>query len=63
MKGAEQHGKCELTENVHGSCIHFDEIHDYVDPQTKHTYTSLPHAHSLVSCYVEWEEDIRKDEV
>ena len=48
------------AENVHGSCIHFDEIHDYVDPQTKHTYTSLPHAHSLVSCYVEWEEDIKK---
>ena len=48
------------AENVHGSCIHFDEIHDYVDPKTKHTYTSLPHAHSLVSCYVEWEEDIKK---
>ena len=48
------------AENVHGSCVHFDEVHDYVDPKTKHTYTSLPHAHSLVSCYVEWEEDIKK---
>lgn len=48
------------AENVHGSCVHFDEVHDYVDPKTNHTYTSLPHAHSLVSCYVEWEEDIKK---
>lgn len=38
-------------ENVHGSFIHKDEIHTYVDGKTKEEKESLMHAHTLVSAY------------
>ena len=39
-------------ENVHGSFIHKDERHEYVDARTRETRTSLYHAHTIVSAFV-----------
>ena len=39
-------------ENVHGSFVHKDESHEYVDARTRETRTSLYHAHTIVSAYV-----------
>lgn len=39
-------------ENVHGSFIHKDECHEYLDTRTGEERTSLYHAHTLVSAYV-----------
>lgn len=41
-------------ENVHGTCVHKDEVHKYTDSKTKEERESLSHGHSLVSCYAEW---------
>lgn len=50
--------------DLHGQFVHKDEIHQYVDPKTHETKTSLPHSPSLVSAYVEWtEKDKKTDEV
>lgn len=46
-------------ENVHGSFVHFDEIHEYTDRDGEKK-TSLPHMHTLVSCYCEWTENDKK---
>lgn len=48
-------------ENVHGACVHFDEVHEYYDPKTKENRVSLAHSTELVSCYVEWQENITKN--
>ena len=48
------------AENVHGCCVHFDEIHEYTDSQTREKEMSLAHGHELVSCYCEWTEEIKK---
>ena len=46
------------AENVHGGFAHFDEIHTYTDKDgTKRD--SLPHMHTLVSAYCEWEEPVK----
>jgi len=46
------------AENVHGGFGHLDEIHEYTDKDgTKKI--SLPHIHTLVSCYCEWEEPVK----
>ena len=39
-------------ENVHGSFIHKDERHEYLDTRTGETRTSLYHAHTIISAYV-----------
>ena len=39
-------------ENVHGSFIHKDERHEYLDTRTGEIRTSLFHAHTIVSAYV-----------
>lgn len=46
-------------DNVHGGFAHFDEIHRYTDKDGE-TKTSLPHMHTLVSCYCEWTENDKK---
>lgn len=38
------------AENVHGMCVHKDEIHTYVDKQGE-ARESLEHSHTLVSAY------------
>ncbi len=46
------------AENVHGGFAHFDEIHTYTDKDgTKRD--SLPHMHTLVSAYCEWDEPVK----
>lgn len=46
------------AENVHGGFGHLDEIHEYTDKDgTKKT--SLPHMHTLVTAYCEWEEPVK----
>lgn len=40
-------------ENVHGTFVHRDEVHQYTDSKTGAKRESLYHAHCLVSCYVE----------
>lgn len=47
------------AENVHGSFVHMDEIHEYIDKNGKQIM-SLPHMHSLVSAYAEWTEKDKK---
>lgn len=42
------------TENVHGTCVHLDEMHSYVEDDVEKT--SLAHAHTLISAYAEWQE-------
>lgn len=49
-----------LGDDLHGQIVHKDEIHQYVDPQTHETKTSLPHSHTLASAYVEWTEKDKK---
>lgn len=46
---------CEYfgKDNVHGSFIHTDEVHEYIDAESKQLRTSLVHAHTLVSAYTE----------
>ncbi len=46
------------AENVHGACVHLDEVHDYVDEKTGEVRTSLEHSTELVSCYAEWQEPV-----
>lgn len=41
------------TENVHGTAVHLDEIHNYIDTDGTER-SSLAHGHSLVSAYAEW---------
>ena len=43
-------------ENVHGTMVHVDEQHEYIDAQTGESCKSLKHAHSLVSAYAEWKD-------
>ena len=45
-------------ENVHGSCIHLDEMHSYIDNGVEKM--SLAHSQTLVSAYVEWTEKNKK---
>lgn len=47
------------AENVHGGFVHFDEMHEYTDKDGEKK-TSLPHMHTLVSCYCEWTENDKK---
>lgn len=42
-------------ENVHGTCVHYDEMHPYVDKDGIEKM-SLAHGHTLVSAYVEWSD-------
>lgn len=42
-------------ENVLGSCIHYDEQHEYIDKDGSRKM-SLVHAHTLVAAYAEWED-------
>lgn len=46
-------------ENVHGSFIHLDEIHEYTDKDGSRK-ESLAHAHTIVSAYAEWTEKDKK---
>ncbi len=46
------------AENVHGGFVHLDEIHEYTDKDGIKR-NSLPHIHTLVSCYCEWEEPVK----
>lgn len=46
-------------ENVHGSFIHLDEIHEYTDKDGT-SKESLAHAHTIVSAYAEWTEKDKK---
>ncbi len=39
------------AENVHGTFVHKDEVHTYIDGKTKEIKESLVHAHTLVSTY------------
>lgn len=41
------------SENVHGTAVHLDEIHNYIDADGTER-SSLAHGHSLVSSYAEW---------
>lgn len=41
------------SENVHGTAVHLDEIHNYIDTDGTER-SSLAHGHSLVSSYAEW---------
>ena len=46
--------------NVLGSCIHYDEQHEYIDKDgTKRM--SLVHAHTLVAAYAEWKDKDGKE--
>lgn len=40
------------AENVHGSCVHVDEMHGYIENGVEKI--SLAHSHTLVSAYAEW---------
>lgn len=42
-------------ENVHGTCVHYDEMHPYKDKNGIEKM-SLAHSHTLVSAYVEWSD-------
>ena len=42
-------------ENVHGTSVHLDEMHLYKDKDGIEKM-SLPHSHTLVSCYAEWQD-------
>lgn len=42
------------AENVHGSCVHLDEMHPYIEDGVKKM--SLAHSTTLVSAYTEWTE-------
>lgn len=46
------------AENVNGTCVHLDEIHNYIDKDGKEK-TSLAHAHTLVTDYVEWTDKVK----
>ncbi|MCQ2590973.1 MAG: plasmid recombination protein [Treponema sp.] len=46
-------------ENVHGSFVHLDEIHEYTDKDGT-SKESLAHAHTIVSAYTEWTEKDKK---
>ena len=39
------------ADNVHGTFVHVDEVHTYVDSKTKELRESLVHAHTLISAY------------
>lgn len=41
-------------ENVHGSVIHLDEMHNYIEDGAEKM--SLAHAHTLASAYAEWKD-------
>lgn len=41
------------SENVHGTAVHLDEMHNYIDTDGTER-SSLAHGHSLVSSYAEW---------
>ena len=47
------------AENVHGSAIHKDEVHEYKDKDGIHK--SLEHAHTIVTPYLEWQEEVTKN--
>lgn len=51
------------AENVHGSTVHLDEQHDYIDSKTGEDRTSLFHSTTLISCYSEWTEKRKGEEV
>lgn len=42
------------SENVHGGCVHLDEMHNYIEDGVEKM--SLAHSTTLVSCYVEWKD-------
>lgn len=42
------------AENVHGSCVHLDEIHPYIEDGVQKM--SLAHSTTLVSGYAEWKD-------
>lgn len=42
-------------ENVHGTCVHYDEMHPYIDKNGIEKM-SLAHGHTLVSAYAEWSD-------
>lgn len=42
-------------ENVHGTCVHYDEMHPYKDKNGVEKM-SLAHGHTLVSAYTEWSD-------
>ena len=42
------------AENVHGSCVHLDEIHPYIEDGVQKM--SLPHSTTLISGYAEWKD-------
>lgn len=44
------------SENVHGTAVHLDEIHNYIDTDGTER-SSLAHGHSLVSAYAEWTDN------
>lgn len=44
-------------ENVHGTCVHYDEMHPYID-KDGFEKMSLAHSHTLVSAYAEWQEPV-----
>lgn len=46
------------ADNVHGACVHLDEVHDYIDEKTGELKTSLEHSTELVSCYAEWQDAV-----
>lgn len=49
------------AENVHGSCVHLDEMHSYVENGAEKM--SLAHAHTLVSAYAEWQKKDKQGNV
>jgi hypothetical protein len=42
--------------NVHGTFVHRDEVHSYVDSKTKEVKTSLEHGTTLITAYAEWQQ-------
>ena len=46
------------TENCHGSCVHLDEIHEYIDSKTGEQKMSLAHSTELVSCFAKWRDAV-----
>lgn len=41
------------SENIHGTAVHLDEIHNYIDRDNIER-SSLAHVHTLASAYAEW---------
>lgn len=41
------------SENVIGSFLHVDEVHDYIDSETKQERTSMRHVHTIVTAAID----------